>query len=144
MLTLRGRLAWAHDFNTDRNLQAAFVALPGSAFVVNGALPSANTALTSLSAELAWRNGWAASATFDGQFSDTTGANAGKGVVRLRLVMAHPSRRVMLFLISETIRGVKSGVTRSPHARHVELNRDLASFHDAGRGPSSFGAYCRH
>ena len=82
LLTLRGRLAWAHDFNTDRNVQAAFLTLPGSAFVVNGAQGAANTALTSMSAELAWRNGWAASATFDGQFSDTTRSYAGKGVVR--------------------------------------------------------------
>jgi uncharacterized protein with beta-barrel porin domain len=81
-LTLRGRLAWAHDYNTDRNVQAAFLTLPGSAFVVNGALPAADTALTSLSAELAWRNGWVASATFDGQLSDTTRTYAGKGVVR--------------------------------------------------------------
>ena len=82
LVTLRGRLAWAHDFNTDRNLQAVFVTLPGSAFTVNGAQASANTALTSLSAEIAWRSGWAASATFDGQFSDTTKSYAGKGVVR--------------------------------------------------------------
>ena len=82
LLTLRGRLAWAHDFNTDRNLQAVFVTLPGSAFTVNGAQASANTALTSLSAEIAWRSGWAVSATFDGQFSDTTKSYAGKGVVR--------------------------------------------------------------
>ena len=82
LVTLRGRLAWAHDFNTDRNVQAVFVTLPGSAFTVNGAQASANTALTSLSAEIAWRNGWAASATFDGQFSDTTKSYAGKGVVR--------------------------------------------------------------
>jgi autotransporter-associated beta strand protein len=82
VLTLRGRLAWAHDFNTDRNVQAAFVTLPGSAFTVNGAQASADAALTSLSAEMAWRSGWAASATFDGQFSDTTKSYAGKGVVR--------------------------------------------------------------
>ena len=56
--------------------------LPGSAFVVNGAQAAANTALASLSAEVAWRSGWAASATFDGQFSDTTQSYAGKGVVR--------------------------------------------------------------
>jgi len=82
LVTLRGRLAWAHDFNTDRNVQAVFVTLPGSAFTVNGAQASANTALTSLSAEIAWRSGWAVSATFDGQFSDTTKSYAGKGVVR--------------------------------------------------------------
>jgi uncharacterized protein with beta-barrel porin domain len=30
VVTLRGRLAWAHDYNTDRNVQAAFLTLPGS------------------------------------------------------------------------------------------------------------------
>ena len=81
-LVLRGRLAWAHDFNTDRNVQAAFVTLPGSAFVVNGAQPAADTALTTVSAETLWRNGWSASVTADAQLSDTTHSYSGKGVVR--------------------------------------------------------------
>ncbi len=37
LLTLRGRVAWAHDFNPDRSAAAVFQALPGAAFVVNGA-----------------------------------------------------------------------------------------------------------
>jgi autotransporter-associated beta strand protein len=81
-LMLRGRLAWAHDFNTDRNVQATFLTLPGSAFVVNGAQPAADTALTTVSAELLWRNGWSAAATADAQLSDTTHSYSGKGVVR--------------------------------------------------------------
>jgi autotransporter-associated beta strand protein len=81
-LMLRGRLAWAHDFNTDRNVQATFQSLPGSAFVVNGASPAADTALTTVSAETIWRNGWAASLTADAQLSDTTHSYSGKGVVR--------------------------------------------------------------
>jgi autotransporter-associated beta strand protein len=81
-LMLRGRLAWAHDFNTDRNVQATFLALPGSAFVVNGANPAADTALTTISAEMLWRNGWSASATADAQLSDTMHSYSGKGVVR--------------------------------------------------------------
>ncbi len=81
-LMLRGRLAWAHDFNTDRNVQATFLALPGSAFVVNGASPAADTALTTISAEMLWRNGWSASATADAQLSDTTHSYSGKGVIR--------------------------------------------------------------
>jgi autotransporter-associated beta strand protein len=81
-LMLRGRLAWAHDFNTDRNVQAAFQTLPGSAFVVNGATPAADTALTTVSAETIWRNGWSASLTADAQLSDTTHSYSGKGAVR--------------------------------------------------------------
>ena len=37
LLTLRGRAAWAHDYNPDRTVGAVFQTLPGSAFVVNGA-----------------------------------------------------------------------------------------------------------
>jgi autotransporter-associated beta strand protein len=81
-LMLRGRVAWAHDFNTDRNVQATFQTLPGSAFVVNGANPAADTALTTVAAEMLWRNGWSASATADAQLSDTTHSYSGKGVVR--------------------------------------------------------------
>jgi uncharacterized protein with beta-barrel porin domain len=81
-LMLRGRLAWAHDFNTDRNVQATFQSLPGSAFVVNGATPAADTALTTIAAETIWRNGWSASVTADAQLSDTTHSYSGKGVVR--------------------------------------------------------------
>jgi hypothetical protein len=36
VLTLRGRLAWAHDFNPDRSIATTFQALPGASFVVNG------------------------------------------------------------------------------------------------------------
>jgi hypothetical protein len=50
--------------------------------VVNGARQAADTALGSLSAELNWRNGWSAAATFDSQLSDTTRSHAGKGIVR--------------------------------------------------------------
>ncbi|MDF3812348.1 autotransporter outer membrane beta-barrel domain-containing protein, partial [Rhodopseudomonas sp. BAL398] len=39
LLTLRGRAAWAHDFNTDRSAMATFLALPGASFVVGGAAP---------------------------------------------------------------------------------------------------------
>jgi uncharacterized protein with beta-barrel porin domain len=37
ILTLRGRLARAHDYTTDRDVSAVFQTLPGAAFVVNGA-----------------------------------------------------------------------------------------------------------
>ena len=37
ILTLRGRAAWAHDFNPDRAVGATFQTLPGASFVVNGA-----------------------------------------------------------------------------------------------------------
>ncbi|MEA2868264.1 MAG: hypothetical protein QOE39_2979, partial [Bradyrhizobium sp.] len=82
ILILRGRFAWAHDFNPDRNIAATFQTLPGASFVVNGAAQASDSALTTASAELKWRNGWSAAATFEGEFSDVTRSYAGKGVVR--------------------------------------------------------------
>jgi len=82
ILTLRGRFAWAHDFNTDRNIAATFQALPAASFVVGGAAPAHEAALTTASAEMKWLNGWSAAATFEGEFSQVTRSYAGKGVVR--------------------------------------------------------------
>ena len=82
LLTLRGRAAWAHDFNTDRSMAATFQSLPGASFTVNGAVASRDAALTSASAEMKWSNGWAIASTFDGEFSNTTRSYAGKGIVR--------------------------------------------------------------
>ena len=82
ILTLRGRFAWAHDFNPDRGVGATFQALPGSSFIVNGAAQASDSALTTASAELKWKNGWSAAATFEGEFSQVTRSYAGKGAVR--------------------------------------------------------------
>jgi T5SS/PEP-CTERM-associated repeat protein/autotransporter-associated beta strand protein len=82
ILTLRGRFAWAHDFNPDRNIAATFQTLPGASFVVNGAAQAHDAALTTASAEMKWLNGWSAAATFEGEFSGVTRSYAGKGVVR--------------------------------------------------------------
>jgi autotransporter-associated beta strand protein/YVTN family beta-propeller protein len=82
ILTLRGRLAWAHDFNPDRSIAATFQTLPGASFVVNGAAQAGDAALTTASAEMKWRNGWSVVATAEGEFSNVTRSFAGKGVVR--------------------------------------------------------------
>jgi uncharacterized protein with beta-barrel porin domain len=82
ILTLRGRLAWAHDFDPDRAIAATFQALPGASFVVNGAAQASDSALVTASIEKRWLNGWSAAATFEGEFSDVTRSYAGKGVVR--------------------------------------------------------------
>jgi uncharacterized protein with beta-barrel porin domain len=82
ILTLRGRFAWAHDFDPDRGIGATFQTLPGASFVVNGAAQASDSALTTASAEIKWRNGWSAAATFEGEFSEVTRSYAGKGVVR--------------------------------------------------------------
>ena len=82
ILTLRGRAAWAHDFNPDRTIGATFQTLPGASFVVNGARQASNAALTTAAAEIKWMNGWSVAGTFEGEFSDVTRSYAGKGVVR--------------------------------------------------------------
>jgi uncharacterized protein with beta-barrel porin domain len=82
IFTLRGRLAWAHDFDPDRNILATFQTLPGASFVANGATNAADSALTTASAEWKWINGWSAGASFEGEFSNVTRSYAGKGVVR--------------------------------------------------------------
>ncbi|UWU68841.1 autotransporter domain-containing protein [Bradyrhizobium sp. NC92] len=82
LMTLRGRLAWAHDYNPDRTVGAVFQTLPGSAFVVNGAAQARDSALTTASVQMNWMNGWSASATFEGEFSNLTRSYAGKGLVR--------------------------------------------------------------
>jgi uncharacterized protein with beta-barrel porin domain len=82
ILTLRGRFAWAHDYNPDRSIGATFQTLPGASFVVNGAAQSADKALTTASAELKWRSGVSLAATFEGEFSSNSRSYAGKGVAR--------------------------------------------------------------
>jgi uncharacterized protein with beta-barrel porin domain len=82
LLTLRGRLAWAHDYDPNRSIGTTFQALPGASFVVNGAAQASDSALTTASIEMKWRNGWSAAATFEGEFSNVTSSYAGKGVVR--------------------------------------------------------------
>ncbi len=82
ILTLRTRFAWAHDYSSSRAVAATFQALPGTSFVVNGAAQASDSALTTASLEMNWRNGWSASATFEGEFSNVTSSYAGKGVVR--------------------------------------------------------------
>jgi uncharacterized protein with beta-barrel porin domain len=82
VLTLRGRLAWAHDYDPDRSIGATFQALPGASFVVNGAAQASDSALTTGSVEMKWMNGWSAAATFEGEFSEVTRSYAGKGSVR--------------------------------------------------------------
>jgi uncharacterized protein with beta-barrel porin domain len=54
ILTLRGRLAWAHDYDPDRAIGATFQTLPGASFVVNGAAQAADSALVTASVEKKW------------------------------------------------------------------------------------------
>ncbi len=84
LLTLRGRAAWAHDYNTDRIANAGFLALPGTAFTVYGAQPDADSLLVSAGAEFAFLNGFSIAGSFEGEFSGNTQSYAGKGAIRYR------------------------------------------------------------
>jgi autotransporter-associated beta strand protein len=82
VLTLRGRAAWAHDYNPNRAVTALFQTLPGTSFVVNGARVDADSALVSGGAEMKWLSGFSIAATFDGEFSGNVTSYAGKGVFK--------------------------------------------------------------
>jgi uncharacterized protein with beta-barrel porin domain len=84
MLVLRGRAAWAHDYNAERSIAATFQTLPGASFVVNGAAHAHDAALTTASAEMNFASGLSLAAIFEGEFSDVTRSYAGKGVARYR------------------------------------------------------------
>jgi autotransporter-associated beta strand protein len=79
LLTLRGRAAWAHDYDTGRTINAVFQALPGFGFTVAGASPAADSALVSAGAELKFRNGVALRAKFDGEFANRSNVYGGSG-----------------------------------------------------------------
>jgi uncharacterized protein with beta-barrel porin domain len=81
-LTMRARVAWAHDWVSDPTLTAAFQMLPGTSFIVNGATPAKNSALVSEGAELRLANGFTLLGKFDGEFASHSTTYAGTGTVR--------------------------------------------------------------
>ncbi|MGC1776384.1 MAG: autotransporter domain-containing protein [Xanthobacteraceae bacterium] len=83
-LVWRARLAWAHDWVSSPTLTATFETLPGANFVVNGAGMPANSALTTLGAELYVTPHWSVEAKFDGDFANTAETYAGSGTLRYR------------------------------------------------------------
>jgi outer membrane autotransporter protein len=82
VLTLRARLAWAHDWVSNPSLAAAFQALPGTGFIVNGATAAKDSALASAGAELRLVNGVTLSGKFDGEFARRSSTYAGTGTLR--------------------------------------------------------------
>ena len=82
MLTLRGRAAWAHDFNTDRSVTAVFQTLPGAAFVVNGAAQARDAALITASRRDEMAERLVRRRHLRGRILQCHQSYAGKGVVR--------------------------------------------------------------
>jgi len=81
-ITLFSRVAWAHDFNTDRTATATFQSLPGASFIVNGASPARDTALTSIGARLNMGHGWTVVSQLDGEEGAGWHSISGNATVR--------------------------------------------------------------
>jgi uncharacterized protein with beta-barrel porin domain len=84
IVTLTGRVAWAHDWVSNPTLAASFQALPGQSFLINGAVPAKDSAPASAGAEVRFASGWSIAAKFDGEFADHSTTYAGTGIVRYR------------------------------------------------------------
>ncbi|MBR0713791.1 autotransporter domain-containing protein [Bradyrhizobium liaoningense] len=82
VVTLRGRGAWAHNFDTARTAFATFQTLPQSGFVVNGASQAHDAALLTGVAEIAWRNGYSFGGSIDSEISSTRRTVIGRAVAR--------------------------------------------------------------
>jgi uncharacterized protein with beta-barrel porin domain len=76
-LKLFGRLAWAHDWQSNPSIEASFIGLPTASFVVDGARPAPDQAL--VSAGLEWRlaKDWTLTTKFDGEFGKGSQLYAG-------------------------------------------------------------------
>jgi autotransporter-associated beta strand protein len=81
-LALRGRLAWAHDWIGSTGLTAAFQTLPGSSFIVNGAVPATNAMLASVGVDLHVTRNWSIAAKFDSELAMRSQTYAGTGTMR--------------------------------------------------------------
>lgn len=82
-LTLRARVAWAHNWVSDHSITAAFQTLPGASFIVNGAWPATDSGLVSAGAELRLANGVTLMGKVDGELARHSTTNAGTGTLRL-------------------------------------------------------------
>ncbi|MEZ2143673.1 autotransporter outer membrane beta-barrel domain-containing protein [Bradyrhizobium sp. DN5] len=82
VLSLRGRLAWAHDFSAGQSIPAAFQSLPGQGVIVGGTALAPNAALTGVAIELRDLNGWSATANFDSEVSSLVQSYTGKAMLR--------------------------------------------------------------
>ncbi len=81
-LILFGRLAWAHDFVSNPSLSAAFEALPGSSFTVNGAPIPHDLALTTAGLQYFLAANWQVTAKFEGDLASASQTYGGSGTLR--------------------------------------------------------------
>ncbi|WP_321343441.1 autotransporter outer membrane beta-barrel domain-containing protein [Breoghania sp.] len=82
--SLFGRLGWAHNFDTDVNLQAAFQSVSGSDFTVAGSGMARNLALVTLGGEFDLDNGWSMTAKLDGELGSRSQTYQASGRIAYR------------------------------------------------------------
>jgi outer membrane autotransporter protein len=82
VLTLFGRVAWAHDWFDNLALTPSFQGLPGASFIVSGVAPPADLALVTAGAEWRLHDRWSLMGRFDGEFGN--GAQTYTGTARVR------------------------------------------------------------
>lgn len=82
VMSLRGRLAWAHDFSAGQSIPAGFQSLPGQAFGAGSASLAPNAALAGIALELRDLCGWSATANFDSEVSDLVRSYTGRATLR--------------------------------------------------------------
>ncbi|MCX5496173.1 ice-binding family protein [Kaistia dalseonensis] len=79
LLTLRGRLAWAHDNWSNDTVATNFLSLPGVGFTVVGATPVADSLLVTLGADVQLAGGFSFGASLDGKLASEAQTYAGTG-----------------------------------------------------------------
>lgn len=83
-LSLRGGLAWVHNFDPEASVLASFLALPGSSFQVTGAALNRNALRTTASTEIELGKGLSLAAAFEGEFAQNSRSLGGKGAIRFK------------------------------------------------------------
>jgi uncharacterized protein with beta-barrel porin domain len=78
---LFGRVAWAHDRQSDPELTGTFIGLPAASFVVNGATPPTNLALVTAGAQWRVASGWSLLVKFEGELA--SGSDTYTGTARV-------------------------------------------------------------
>jgi outer membrane autotransporter protein len=83
VLSPYARLSWVHEFEPNRTINPAFIALPAAAFSVDGPRAASDAARIDAGAKLALAPNALVFASFDGEFSNRSQSYAGKGGLRV-------------------------------------------------------------
>ena len=69
--------AWAHGLYADNDVEAEFLALPGSPFIIEGAKPAQDSVLLSAGAEIGFDSGFTLAGTINGELSENVQSYGG-------------------------------------------------------------------